>query len=216
MPAAGRPRRATAAAAAPSRRCRRAWPGPARDALGAVGGSASQPGPGRRGAHGPPRRYRRGGARNAPQVQLAAIVVNGVERPDPLAVITSPEGTLVALDYVVAALHLAVQAEADAYRIATPLGEARIPTDALRAKRRLQLHRSADTGAQPGAELHFDPGEYALRVNLGWDPYAATSQAARRPRPRRHPTWRAARQPVALAQRTGLSPRPWRRRAGRV
>lgn len=168
----------TAAAAAPSRRCRRALALALLVTPWAL--SAAQPASPGLDAAGPMDRYAgiaAGGARNAPQVQLAAIVVNGVERPDPLAVITSPEGTLVALDYVVAALHLAVQAEADAYRIATPLGEARIPTDALREVQGYSFIDLPTLARSLGAELHFDPGEYALRVNLGWDPYAATSQA---------------------------------------
>lgn len=115
------------------------------------------------------------GADSAPQIQLAALILNGDERSDALAVVGSAGSTLVALDYFVRALHLHADMGADTLRFATPLGEAVLP----RAQtREIQGYLFVDTAVLArtfGAQVRFDRGEYALRVDLGWDPDATTA-----------------------------------------
>ncbi|RYD16146.1 MAG: carboxypeptidase regulatory-like domain-containing protein [Lysobacteraceae bacterium] len=113
------------------------------------------------------------GAGSAPQIQLAALVVNGDERHDALAVVQRAGVTLVALDYLVRALRLVAEPRADALVFATPLGEARVPR-ANTSEIQGFLFVDVATLAQAfGARMRFDRGEYALRVDLGWDPFAA-------------------------------------------
>src|SRR5690606_15966116 len=61
------------------------------------------------------------GAGSAPQIQLAALILNGEERDDSLAVVQRAGATLVALDYFAQALGLVAETRDDAIVFATPL-----------------------------------------------------------------------------------------------
>lgn len=117
------------------------------------------------------------GADSAPQIQLAALILNGEERSDALAVVGSGASTLVALDYFARALHLQAQAGADALRFETPLGTATLPRAQTREIQGYLFVETEVLARTFGAQVRFDRGEYALRVDLGWDP-DANAQAA--------------------------------------
>lgn len=116
------------------------------------------------------------GADSAPQIQLAALILNGEERSDALAVVGSAGATLVALDYFVRALHLQAEAGPDALRFQTPLGVATLPRAQMREIQGYLFVETDVLALTFGAKVRFDRGEYALRVDLGWDPDALADE----------------------------------------
>jgi len=110
-----------------------------------------------------------GGGRAAPSPQLAVVLVNGKERDTGIAIVIDPTGkTLVALDYLVAALGLPTRVTEDAYVVTTPLGDARVP---LAAVTEIQGYSYVDTDTLSRAfasEIRFDSGEFALRIDTSW------------------------------------------------
>jgi hypothetical protein len=119
-----------------------------------------------------------GGGRAAPSPQLAVVLVNGKERDTGIAIVIDPTGkTLVALDYLVAALGLPTRVSEDAYVVTTPLGDARI---ALSMVTEIQGYSYVDTDTLSKAfasEIRFDSGEFALRVDTSWQNPEADASA---------------------------------------
>ena len=119
------------------------------------------------------------GAGSAPQIQLAALILNATERDDSLAVVQRAGATLVALDYFAQALALAADPQDDAIVFATPLGEARVPRAQTTAIQGFLFVGTDVLEHAFGARVRFDAGEYALRVDLGWDPASTAAGGTR-------------------------------------
>jgi hypothetical protein len=106
-------------------------------------------------------------AQSAPQLAVAQL--NGRELSSGIPIIMQPDGgTLVALEYFLAALSLHAEHDGSGYRIDTPLGTATLPRSVLRD---VQGYVYVDTGTLAKAfasDVRFDPSEYALRVDTAW------------------------------------------------
>ncbi len=110
-----------------------------------------------------------GPGRAAGDLLVAGLVVNGKEIPAGTEIRVWGEAHWVPLAPLADALGLAVTEDPDgAVRLDTPLGEARIPAEALRAWEGTRYARADVLAERLASEIRFDEQAYALVVRTPW------------------------------------------------
>jgi len=117
--------------------------------------------------------------RSSSAALLVGLLVNGKERAREVAVL---DGELdgrskLAVGMFCDALGLHARRDADAWRIATPIGEAVLPRASVTRIAEIDYAALEDVGAALGLALSFDRGEFALRASGAWLEQSASGAA---------------------------------------
>ncbi|UXI67406.1 carboxypeptidase regulatory-like domain-containing protein [Tahibacter amnicola] len=115
------------------------------------------------------------------QVLLVVPKLNGREMSNSLAFWREPDGRdFVALDAFAQLAAIDITREGDgSVTLATPIGDAPIPADALRTDKDVLFVDTVILSKALAAEVAFEESEFALKINLPWKPGATADLPAR-------------------------------------